>query len=541
VGISGASIIYDDDLSPVPTLKANPFFSNTDGYFEFYAPNGRYDVVISNGVPAIPVPYTWADINLGLGDCGPASTLFGSLPLPGLPHTGRMRYVPDAAGGVYIDTGTEWVALLGFGFPVVPFANLPTPGIPGRLRIVSDNVRGIWQDQGSYWFNIFGETVNVQDFGAVGDGSTDDTAAIQAAIDALFRTGGGGQVLIPARTFGITAPLLLRNGTRLAGTSSVGSVIKALSTFAGDSMLRGFSRDDNTISNFEAVSVENLQLTGPAVSPTLFYCIDLTGCHRSVVNNVVAVGGGTAAPNQTALRLADRNPTGTSIKDCIGNRVQAFSALFWNVFCRVIELGPGALNVEDNTLEQFISICRAGIRIGGNIGGVGFSIAGGLLYGDGIPNAGASVAIEGPVPPFTKIDRMQVASPFGDGDGALADFRNTFFLNYPLGIGRSGTNELLPLLPGGTSGPFTGSVNVSIPVGTVLVPGRNVFTFLCPGLSVFPQDISIIASCQGFVFNQQGDSGAANSGDTIFLVIINSSSLPVTLTQPCGFRLIAIA
>lgn len=49
------------------------------------------------------------------------------------------------------------------------------------------------------------EVVSVKDFGAVGNGTTDDTAAIQAAVDALSAAGVGGTVYLPAGTYKVTS------------------------------------------------------------------------------------------------------------------------------------------------------------------------------------------------------------------------------------------------------------------------------------------------------------------------------------------------
>jgi polygalacturonase len=55
---------------------------------------------------------------------------------------------------------------------------------------------------------ITGAPVNVKDYGAVGDGTTDDTTAMQAAITAVATTGQG--LYVPAGTYKITSALTLQ-------------------------------------------------------------------------------------------------------------------------------------------------------------------------------------------------------------------------------------------------------------------------------------------------------------------------------------------
>lgn len=65
------------------------------------------------------------------------------------------------------------------------------------------------------WKRLFDASVNVKWFGAKGDAVTDDTAALQAALDSLPSV--GGEVRVPAGQYRITAGLVANKRVRLVG------------------------------------------------------------------------------------------------------------------------------------------------------------------------------------------------------------------------------------------------------------------------------------------------------------------------------------
>lgn len=98
--------IYEDTLS-TPTPKANPFQGDATGFFAFYAAPGRYDVRISGGTPAIPVPYTWGDIALTATALTFNASDYGYVADAAVDNAGaisRTIVAAQAAGG-----GTVWI------------------------------------------------------------------------------------------------------------------------------------------------------------------------------------------------------------------------------------------------------------------------------------------------------------------------------------------------------------------------------------------------------------------------------------------------
>ena len=77
------------------------------------------------------------------------------------------------------------------------------------------------------------DIVSVKDFGAVGDGVTDDTAAIQAAIDAVIAS-GSVDILLPSDSTILTTTLTNSSLVRFWGnntTFAAGNVYKVNSCY----------------------------------------------------------------------------------------------------------------------------------------------------------------------------------------------------------------------------------------------------------------------------------------------------------------------
>jgi len=177
---------------------------------------------------------------------------------------------------------------------------------------------------------LSGAPFNILDYGAVGDGSTNDTAAIQAAIDAAS-SAGGGCVYIPSGTFKTTSTLTVPSGVSIKGYSAESSIIRPTSC------------DGITM------------LASNGIGPIVFEDFWIYGDTTSTNIGIKFVGDANTATRVTGLNLNRlriqnfrdginfRSVRSSSIKNCV---------LYLNIFGIVIRGQCISIDIENNGLTH---------------------------------------------------------------------------------------------------------------------------------------------------------------------------------------------
>lgn len=213
----GTNGVYDYDV----------WLTDASGNRYQVIPVSPFNVLRARGLPNQPVtvPATQAPLALG-PNLGSVAT-FGDLPPPA--SKAWLSFVVQSDGAIYYSNGTAWLSIAGsasvtgitasggvtasssvgtvaLGLTYGTTANTVTQGNDSRLLPASSAAAGLMSAADKV--KVTDQPLNVHNYGAVGDGTTDDTAAFLAAI-AAAKAGTNRSIIAPAQSYKLTSTLLV--------------------------------------------------------------------------------------------------------------------------------------------------------------------------------------------------------------------------------------------------------------------------------------------------------------------------------------------
>lgn len=176
---------------------------------------------------------------------------------------------PKNAGGTAVDIFLDTAITYKFIFKDSNGTQVGATIGPYSLGNASeDNVTATGSTTARTLADRFGEIKNVKDFGALGDGVADDTAEIQAAIDAA-ESDGGGVVFLPEGTYHTTATLTVPNKVSIYGVGADASIISVLSANGLTFDSASYDRGSNYYEDFALVGESGSTANWAAVETIL--------------------------------------------------------------------------------------------------------------------------------------------------------------------------------------------------------------------------------------------------------------------------------
>jgi hypothetical protein len=203
----------------------------------------------------------------------------------------------------------------------------------------------------------FGDTLSVKDFGAVGDGVADDTAAIQACVNA-------GHTYFPAGDYKISSTILIPSNRQVSGDGYASHIFGSTSfvstnmTWAGGVLPVAFGNSNIVLSGANTnIEIFNLYLDWTAAKATgnpsiqaghLIHMRNTTGCN--VHHCYFRKGDNSTAYTMSSNWQVTNNVTYESTETCYDTWENSFDGLIANNTGYTI-FGEGMLATGDTSLN----------------------------------------------------------------------------------------------------------------------------------------------------------------------------------------------